>query len=252
MPASAKPIPLTTITLTAIATLISTPTLAEQSFTVGTENLEYLPFTTTHKGKASGFFKDILDEFGKTKGYSFTLAPTPIKRLVNNLITDKIDFKIPDNPLWASGLKTGKNITYSNPVTTYIDGVLVSPTNKNIGYDELSSIATVRGFTPFIFLDDIAKGSIKLQEANNLDSVIKMVSAGRVQGGFANITVAQRYMSETLNTPNALIYNNKIPTAKSEVSISTTKHPKVITEFNDFLESHAQWINNLKKEQGVP
>ena len=79
-----------------------------------------------------------------------------------------------------------------------------------------------------------------------------MVSVGRAQGGFANITVAQRYMKNTLKTPDLLVYDDSIPTAKSDISLSTTKHPKVIEEFNSFLLSHAQWIADLKKEQDVP
>lgn len=231
---------------------LSSSAIGSQNFTVGIENLKYLPFTTTESGKASGFFKDILDEFGKTKGYTFTLAPTPVKRLMNNLIQDKIDFKIPDNPLWGSSLKSGKNITYSNPITVYMDGVLVTPENKGAGYDKLSSLVTVRGFTPFIFLDDIAKGSIKLQETTDLAAIVKMVSVGRAQGGFANITVAQRFMKDKLKQPNVLVYDDDIPTAKSDISISTIHHPNVIAEFNAFLLSHAAWINKLKKEQGVP
>ena len=240
------------IIITSFLMLFSTSAFSGQHFTVGTENLEYLPFGTSVDGKVEGFFKDVLDEFGKTKGYTFTLAPTPVKRLMNNLITDKIDFKIPDNPIWASSLKTGKNITYSTPLTVYLDGVLVEPKNKGAGYEKLSSLVTVRGFTPFIFLDDIAKGSIKLQETSDLAAVIKMVSAGRAQGGFANITVAERYMKDTLKTPSLLVYDDTIPTAKSDISLSTTKHPKVIEEFNAFLQSHAQWIADLKKEQNVP
>ncbi len=240
------------ILITSLLMLFSSTAISGQNFTVGTENLEYLPFGTSVDGKAIGFYKDVLDEFGKTKGYSFTLSPTPVKRLMNNLITDKIDFKIPDNPIWASSLKTGKNITYSSPLTVYLDGVLVAPKNKGAGYEKLSNLVTVRGFTPFIFLDDIAKGSIKLQETSDLAAVIKMVSVGRAQGGFANITVAQRYMKDTLKNPNLLVYDDNIPTAKSDISLSTTKHPKVIEEFNAFLQSHAQWIADLKKEQNVP
>ncbi|MBV1921409.1 MAG: hypothetical protein KUG73_12075, partial [Pseudomonadales bacterium] len=178
--------------------------------------------------------------------------PTPVKRLMNNLISDKIDFKIPDNPIWASGLKTGKDITYSTPLTVYLDGVLVDPKNKDLGYENLSTLVTVRGFTPFIFLEDISKGSIKLQETSDLAAVIKMVSVGRAQGGYANITVAQRYMKDTLKEPNLLIYDENMPTAKSDISLSTTKHPKIIEEFNAFLQSHAQWITDLKKEQNIP
>jgi len=171
---------------------------------------------------------------------------------MNNLISEQIDFKIPDNRMWASSLKTGKNITYSTPVTVYLDGVLVDPKNKGLGYEKLTNLVTVRGFTPFIFLDDIAKGSIKLQETSDLAAVVKMVSAGRAQGGFANITVTQRYMKDTLKTPNLLVHDDSIPSAKSDISLSTIKHPKVIEEFNAFLQSHAQWVADVKKEQNIP
>lgn len=240
------------VIISSLLMLLSSTAISGQHFVVGTENLKYLPFVTSTDGKVTGFFQDVLNEFGKSKGYTFTLSPTPVKRLMNNLITDKIDFKIPDNPIWASSLKTGKNITYSAPLTVYLDGVHVAPQNKGAGYEKLSSLVTVRGFTPFIFLDDIAKGSITLVETSDLAAVIKMVSVGRAYGGFANITVAQRYMENTLKEPGLVVYDESIPTAKSDISLSTTKHPKVIEEFNAFLQSHSQWIADLKKERNVP
>ncbi|OUS26282.1 hypothetical protein A9Q99_18810 [Gammaproteobacteria bacterium 45_16_T64] len=235
-----------------VLSLITTGAYSQTDFVVGTENLKYLPFTTTDKGKATGYFKDILDKFGETKGYTFTLSPMPVKRLMNSLITDKIDFKIPDNPIWASSLKTGKNIAYSDPTTVYLDGILVLPANKGRGYEKLSSMVTVRGFTPFIFLDDISKGSIKLQETTDLKAVINMTVAKRAEGAFANVTVAERYMKDELRKPGALVFDNDIPAAKSDISLSTTLHPKIIEEFNAFLQSHAQWISDLKQANGVP
>ena len=73
------------IVITWFLMLFSTSAFSGQHFIVGTENLEYLPFGTSVDGKTTGFFKDVLDEFSKTKGYTFTLAPTPVKRLMNNL-----------------------------------------------------------------------------------------------------------------------------------------------------------------------
>lgn len=231
---------------------ISGSVVSGQNYTVGTENLKYLPFSTTANGKATGYFKDLLDAFGKTKGYTFTLAPMPVKRLMNSLITDKIDFKIPDNPIWASSLKTGKNITYSDPVTVYVDGILVPPGKKGGGYENLKTMVTVRGFTPFIFLGDISKGTINLQETSDLGAVIKMVAAGRVQGGFANVTVAERYMADVLKKPNILLHDDDIPSAKSDISLSTAQHPTVIEEFNAFLSENAQLVSDLKKAHNVP
>ena len=242
----------TFILITSLLAFLCPSAVNAQNYTIGTENLDYLPFLITDRGKSTGYFKDLLDEFGKTRGDKFTLAPMPVKRLMNSLITDKIDFKIPDNPIWASSLKTGKNIVYSTPVTVYKDGILVAPNHKGRGYEKLSSMVTVRGFTPFIFLDDIAKGSIKLQETSDLKAVLQMVAAGRAQGAFANITVAKRYMSETLKKPNMLVHDDDIPSAISDISLSSVQHPKVIEEFNAFLVSRAEWIAELKKKHGVP
>jgi len=237
---------------TVLSFLFSTSAYSGATYTIGTEDLNYPPFGVVQSGKVTGFYKDLFDEFGKTKGYTFIFKATPVKRLLNNLITNQIDFKIPDSAIWGSSLKTGKNIVYSNKVTEYADGVFVTPVNENVAYENLSSLTTVRGFTPFIFLDDISKGAIKLNETTNLDTVIKMVVAGRAQGGFANVTVAQQYMTKQLKKPGLLVHAKNIPTATSDISLSTIKHPKVIAEFNAFLESHAQWVSDLKKKQNIP
>lgn len=231
---------------------LSTSSYSQTNFVVGTENLEYLPFTTTQQGLVSGYFKELLDKFAASKGYSFTIKPLPVQRLLHNLLTDKVDFKIPDHPLWGGQAKQGKSITYSDATTRYVDGVLVMPANQGKGKAGLKSIATVKGFTPFIFLDDINSGTLKLREALHLKSIISMTQAGRADGAFANVTVAERYMNDVLKQPGALVYDTSIPAAESDISLSTIKHAKVIDEFNQFLKDNADWVNQLKKTHGVP
>lgn len=229
-----------------------TVSTSAKEFSVGVENLDYAPFARVESGTYTGFFRELLDEFGKAKGHSFSYKPLPIKRLMNELVTDKVDFKVPDCSLWAPSLKLGKQIAYSTPITVYIDGVLVRPENKGRGYDLLKSIVSVRGFTPFPYMDDISKRSLKYDETTTLDAVINMVDSSRSGGAFLNVTVAEYFMRENMKKPGLLVYDDGLRAAKSDISVSTALYPEVIKEFNQWLAANAEWVSKLKQNHSVP
>lgn len=226
--------------------------VSAKEFSVGVENLDYSPFAKIERGTYSGFFRELLDEYGKAHGHTFVYKQLPIKRLMNELVTDKIDFKVPDCNLWAPSLKLGKQIAYSTPITVYIDGIMVRPENIGSGYERLKSIVTVRGFTPFPYMDDISKHSIKFDETTTLDAVINMVDNKRSYGAFLNVTVAEYFMKETMKKPGVLVYDEGLRAAKSDISVSTTLHPEIIEEFNQWLSANAEWFAKLKQSHGVP
>jgi len=221
------------------------------NLTVGVESITYLPFSDVQGKQLKGFYRELLDKFARDSGHTISYRPLPIKRLTNDFVNGKVDFKIPDNKVWAKSIKAGKDITYSIPITTYTDGIIVKPANKGKPYDELRSIVTVRGFTPFPFMKDIAKGTLKVSEANSLDSVVKMVGGGRVKGGFVNVTVAKYFLDNVLNEPGMLVYDDSLPKGISEISLSSINQPSVIQEFNQWMSSNSAWISNLKAEHKV-
>lgn len=219
---------------------------------VGTESIEYAPFSSSTSGSEyTGFYRDLLDKFAADNGHTIDYKPYPVKRLMINFLNSKVDFKIPDNKFWASDLRKGHNITYSNSITTYIDGVMVHPDNKGKPIEDMKSLVTVRGFTPFPFMQDIAKGQINLNETGTIGAVIQMVESKRSDGGFVNVAVANDYMDNVMHKSGLVVYDDQLPKGISEISLSTINKPEVIQQLNAWMETNASWVQELKKKYKV-
>lgn len=219
------------------------------SYTVGVEDLKYAPFGVAKGNQYTGFFQELLDKFASDKGHNLTYKPMPVKRIMSELVNKGIDLKIPDNQYWAGDLKKGKGVVYSQPVTLYVDGVMVKPGKKGQG---LETMATVRGFTPFPYLDDIKSGKVRLKETKSLEAVAKMALSDRVEGAFANVTVLKKYMTDEMNQAGALVFDDSLPDARSPISLSTAKYPGVIEEFDAWLAENNDWVTTLRKKYNVP
>ena len=236
--------------LISIAFLMSCPLRAGE-YSIGVESIEYLPFSNVQNKQYSGFYRDLFDKFSADSGHQFTYRPLPIKRLAADFISGKVDFKLPDSELWGGDFKKGKSIVYSNPITQYTDGIMVRPENKGKLSESFSSISTLRGFTPFPFLKEIEQGKLKVNEANSLGSILKMVEMGRVSGAFVNVTVARHFLEHTLSDQGKLVYDDGLPKGISGVGISTISHGGVINEFNDWMKANDAWVDQLKAKYKV-
>lgn len=221
------------------------------NYSVGVENLDYLPFSGVEQGEFKGYFRDLLDKFAADNGHTFSYTPLPVKRLSSDYFGGKLDFKIPDNSFWSQSLKIGKTITYSSPVTTYVDGLMVRPDKKGTPYPQIESIVTVRGFTPFPFMDDIAKGSLRLRESSSFEPVLKMAESGRVDAAFVNVNVAEYYMAHVMKKPGALVFDGDLPKGESAISLSTMSQPALIDEFNQWLAKNTAIVDSLKRKYKI-
>jgi polar amino acid transport system substrate-binding protein len=218
---------------------------------IGIESIDYAPYSSSEGSEYKGYFRDVLDKFAKDNGHTAVYKALPVKRLMMNYVNGEVDFKIPDNSFWASDLRKGHAISYSKPVTTYIDGVIVSPDRKGAPYEELKTLVTVRGFTPFNFLEDIAKGKLKLNEVDSIKTLIMMVENKRGDGGYMNVSVANYYMENILKTPGVLVYDEQLPKSISEISLSSITKPQVIEQLNSWMAANESWINEMKSKYKV-
>ncbi len=221
------------------------------NYVVGVEALKYYPL---YEGKGSsykGYARELIDEFGKANGHKFTYKAVPVKRLFSEYLAGNMDFKYPDNSKWASGMKQGHTIAYSDSTVEYIDGIMALPSNTALNVENFKNIGTLRGFTPWIYMDDISKGSMKLSESNDLKALISMTESGRVQGAYFNLVVADYYMKNTMKKPGLLTFNKSLPHTKDHFSLSSFKHPKVIAEFNAFLKEKKSLVDKLKDKYQV-
>ncbi len=221
------------------------------NYVVGVEALKYYPLYEGKGANYKGYARDLIDEFGKASGHTFTYKAVPVKRLFNEYLAGNMDFKYPDNAKWASGMKKAHDISYSDSTVEYIDGIMALPSNSALNVENFKNIGTLRGFTPWIYMDDISKGSMKLSESNDLKALILMTESGRVQGAYFNLVVANYYMKNTLKKPGLLTFNKSLPHTKDYFSLSSFKHPKIIAEFNAFLKNKKSVVDKLKDKYQV-
>lgn len=234
-----------------IILFLSTPSFATKKFTIGVENLNYYPLYSWDGKTYSGFAREFLDMFAKSKGYTFKYHGLPIKRLYKSLFKQQVDFKFPDSPYWLASQKKGKRIQYSDGIVDFIDGVMVLPENKRKGISHLKTLGIVRGFTAWDYLDHINSGKIKILENNSFEGLLKQVIKKRVCGAYVNITVSNYIIEKHLNKKNALVFAPILPHTKSSYQISTLKYPKVIKELNTYMKNNFTKIQKLKDKHNV-
>lgn len=227
-------------------------TLSAETYTVGVESIDYFPHYTCRDGDYSGFGRAVLDAFAAKAGITFTYKPLPVQRLFKTYLeTDDLDFKYPDNSYWQGDMKEGKNVTYSEPVVAYIDGVLVLPENKGKGVDELKSLAIPRGFTAWTYLDRIESKQIRLFELADSTAMVKMTLTGRASGAYGGVAVIKQLLRDLGDGEDALVFDPDLPHTSSHFFLSSRQHPEVLTAFNAFLKDEAAAIDKLKAEYKV-
>lgn len=235
------------IFLSIVSLLFSTQVLA-QNFTVGVEELDYLPFYTSNGGAYKGAAKEIMDAFAKKKGYSFSYKAMPINRLLQSMLSGEVDFKFPDNDYWAKDAKAAAKVVYSGPVFETQEGAMVLPKRKDA--TEIKTLGTIMGFTAFPFLDAIKSKKIELSENPEMDNLIKQALNERVDGIFLNVDVAN-YRLKEMGKVGALVLAEKLPSDKTDFKMSSVKNPKIVAEFSEFLKSDAAAVAEIKAKFGL-
>ncbi|MBC7951527.1 MAG: transporter substrate-binding domain-containing protein [Rhodospirillaceae bacterium] len=242
--------------LLSCCTWSATAQAAPRELVVGVEELDYFPVYSVKSGKYVGAARDILDAFAAANGYVLTYKPQPIKRLFAELLSGGIDLKFPDNPHWASDAKGGQDITYSNPVIAYIDGVLVRPHMAGKDISTIHTLGTVSGFTPFAWIDRIKAGTVQVKENPRMELLLKQAAIGRFDGAYGSLAVANNILDDVLKTPGALVFDPALPHSRDSYMLSSLNHPKVVAEFNAWMAANAATVKAIKDrtgaEKGVP
>lgn len=238
------------IGLLSTATIFCHTAIAQSNFVIGVQNFEeYLPYSQYSNSEYSGFNKDLLDLFAKTKNYTFTYTALPINRLYSDFVSGKVDFKYPDNEYWSRDKKVGLDIEYSSPIVYYIDGVITKTERLGDGVEELKQLETIRGYTPFIYLKKIKEGSILLSENSSIEGLLQQTERERIDGAYFNVAVAKYYLRR-INASGSvdLAFDRLLPHSKGTRHLSSYKYPQIIAEFNAFFESHKDEVEKLKKK----
>lgn len=220
-------------------------------YTVGVEELDYSPIYALRNGEYVGAAREILDAFAADRGIVFSYRALPVTRLTGELINGDIDFKFPDNAHWNAELRKGKTIVYSQAVIACIDGVLVRPERRGQGVDQIRTLGTVTGFTPFAWLGRLKEGKVRLVENPQMLALQRQVLAGRIDGAYASVAVAYQTLEVELKQPGALVFDASLPHARSDYSLSSARHPELIRQFNAWLAANAQRVASIKEKSGA-
>lgn len=213
-------------------------------FIIGVQDIEeYLPYSQIKDNDYIGFNRELLDMFAEYKGYNFTYEPRPIKRLLKEFTKGKYDFKYPDNPYWASDVKKDFNIIYSNPAVEFIDGVIVTESNKDLPLDRLQKLGMILGYTPVPYLNYISEEKVSVSTSYFLKNLLVLLEREQIDGIYINIDVAKCYTS----SEQKFYFNTTLPYIKATRHLSTINYPKIIDEFNDFILEKQTEIKELKK-----
>jgi len=238
----------------ALAALLAAPGLskAQKALTVGVEELDYYPQYRWADGQYTGYARDVLDAFAKDKGYQLTYKAFPVTRLFKEFLAEQsVDLKYPDSPFWSVDAKKDVKVVYSDPVADYIDGVMVAPGRKDMPKGDLKILGLVRGFTPFEYLDDEKAGTITLDPSDDYAALLKKCVAGRVDGAYGNLAVANWNLEENLKQPGALAFAPGLPHTKGSYLMSSIKHPEAVEEFNAWLKDNQALVETLKAKYKV-
>lgn len=232
-----------------VVVLVVTTNLFGGKFTVGVENIDYMPHYSG-KNDYNGFAKDLLDQFAKDSGHTFEYKPMPLKRLFGAFMNGKVDLKYPDNAYWGADAKKGKGVVYSKEVVAFTDGVMVKGENLTKNKAQLKTLGTVMGFTPFEYLGDIKGGGIKVVENPSFGALLNQTIAGRIDGAYFNKDVAI-FNLKKLGKDGALQFSKNLPHTNSHYHLSTIKHPSVVKEFNDWMVSNKDKVAAIKSKYNL-
>ncbi len=204
---------------------------------IGVEDLAYMPYSEVRSIDATqgvkriymGYFKELLQDFKRSQGVNLEYKPLEVDKLYDEFYAKKIDLKIPDNPLWqeTKKKKLREKIYYSDPITTFTDGLLSLKRNAQV-----KVFGTIEDFTPWKYQKMIQAKKMKLIEYKSLDKLITAVYQGDIDAAYFNIKVAKFYDKD-----KKLVFMEQMPATTSTYHISSFKHPDIIKEFNKYLKT---------------
>lgn len=229
-----------------LALVTAAPAVSAQNFVIGVEQTDYFPVYAYRDNQYLGFSRDLLDAFGKQHGYTFSYTALPIKRLFADFLTkDALDFKYPDNPQWQPDMKKGIEISYSAPLFESTEGGLVLAENKGKPLAELKTLGTIRGFTPWPYQDALAGGGLKLEESDDINSLVQKALVKRIDVIFLNQAIGDYFVREELKKPGALVLDPGLPSNPVAYLLSSRKHPQVVEQLNAFLAKEKALVAEL-------
>ncbi|KKD60386.1 hypothetical protein RN22_11180 [Grimontia sp. AD028] len=246
---------LTTLFLTAV-TLTTTDVAAQNSdtnyFTIGVQDFEdYSPYSRYQQQNYQGFNRELFDAFAREYNYKFDYQALPLKRLYSAFLRGDVDLKYPDNPNWSASLKEGHDILYSDPVVSFVDGVVTLDQAQRNATGTLTRLGLISGFTPWPFIEKVKAKEITLFEVKEMESLIRLLASNRIDGIYTNVAALNIKLKDLGEQAPPMKLNKKHPYLSGTRHLSSIKRPDIVIQFNLFLESHQELIAQLKAQHGI-
>lgn len=229
--------------------ILLSPVLMAKELSVGVEQIDYFPISAVRDDHYVGYARDLLEAFAKQYNHTFIFKPYSVKSLFGAFKSGQVDLKFPDNPKWAMEFKKGLDISYSRAALTSIDGVMVLPNAKGKG--RLKRLGTIMGFTRTAYREDIKKGKISRHEHENIAGLMKLIKANLIDGVYSNIFVTRYFLQSSQYGANFVVFDNSLAFEETQFRLSTTSHPEVINQFDQFLTDNEAWVKKLKIQYGL-
>lgn len=227
------------------------PAAAQEEIRVGVELQPYPPYSEVVNGEYRGYARDLLDTFAAAQGYRFVYTPLPVRRLLSEFLAGRVDLKFPDHPQWNADQKAGHAIHYSHPAAPYIDGMLVKPEHFGQGQQRIELLGTQNGFTPWPYLTDIRAGRIRLIQANQIESLLRMASNGRVDAVYLNPKVVAHQLRRMGMAADSLVYDPTLPHVEDHYYLSSIRHQQLIEAFNRFIDERSEQVTAIRLRHGL-
>lgn len=224
-----------------------------KEYIIGVEDVSYYPLydfaveAPDHKS----FTKELLSTFFHHQGYRFKFVALPLKRFDRWYVEEAIDFKFPDNMRWRIGESEKLKLTYSQPVLSLTAGTYVLQKNSAMQRKEIKTLGTILGFFPTLWYDRLQNKTTELVEVSSPYSLIKHLLHGNVQAINIDKNVIDYNLKLLQQDCDAVVLNKHINYERYAYHFSTILHPKVIEEFDRYLQSNSKFIAALKSKYGI-
>jgi polar amino acid transport system substrate-binding protein len=224
--------------------LFTSSVQGQTHFIVGTEDINFFPHYDFTQPDSKGFANEVLQLFAAEYGYRFSFQPLPVKRLYHEL-DNLVDFIYPDNPNWATLQTADPSRVFSDPLIYNLGTTMVLPRHRQIPLAQFRTLAVIHGFTPTAWLHLRSEYRFKLYEVPNAVSALNLVIRGQLDGADVEYNVAQHIL-RSQQQEGALVVAQQLPMTRVGFHLSTSRHPRVLQQFNLFLASHQPQIIALK------
>jgi len=226
------------------------PTLQGQEFIIGVEDISYYPLFE-FKSNRDSHSRELLNTFAASKGYKFTYLPLPIKRFEQWLVEEKIDFKYPDNSRWYFDDSITKQLTFSQSSVWLIAGTSVLKPSLKKNKAELKSIGTLLGFYPTNWIEEINSGQVRLYEDASTRFLVQQLLTGYIDAIDIEPSVINYYLNELGKPTDTIVIDKRYKYDIYGFHFSTIKHPKIIKEFNEFLNNNKALLEQLNRKYQI-